>query len=60
MVFLILGLILMTISVISIGVMLQQYDDDLPYWIFVISCLAIVFVGATFTFHGLSLVFTPA
>nr|DAX07625.1 MAG TPA: hypothetical protein [Bacteriophage sp.] len=60
MVFLILGLILMTISVISIGVMLRQYNDDLPYWIFAISCLAIVIIGVTFTFHGLSLVFTSA
>lgn len=56
--FLILGLILMTLSVILIGVMLQQYSDELAYWIFAISCLAIVIVGAIFTFHGLSLVFT--
>ena len=56
--FLILGLILMTISAISIGVILGQYNDELPYWIFAISCLAIVIVGATFTYHGLSLVIT--
>lgn len=58
--FIILGLILMTLSVISIDVMLQQYNDELAYWIFAISCLAIVIVGATFTFHGLSLVFASA